>query len=126
MSKGTQAMKEIADGFGGIAGEFADGVEAVYNALGKKCGSRTPQAKLKCIYDNIDSLDLDKAIKNLAMNAIEDAVIGKIGRGLAKAAREAGFGDPGRGYQAGGAGARYHKLDQIEQIGDHFTDWMYI
>lgn len=67
----------------GTPTEAADAIDAVYDALGKKCpGAKTPQAKLKCIADNFDTLDVAKAIGNLIANEIEDRAIGTVGKAL--------------------------------------------
>ena len=110
--KATKLLKYAADQLGKYGGEAADFIDAAYYALDKRCpGAKTPQAKLKCIYDNYQSINFDKLIKNLAMNELQDRGLGFIGKQLKKAARENPFFDDGRGYQTGGSGARFHKVN---------------
>lgn len=110
-SPAQRVLKDIADELGGTAGEAADAIDAVYKALKKKCkGANTPQLKLKCIYDNFDSLDMAAAVKNLIENEIEDRVLGEIGKLNKKASKKLFPKQTGRGIMTGGAGTRYHGM----------------
>lgn len=61
--------------------EADDAIDEIYDALPKekRCkGAKTPQAKVQCIYDNFEHLDLMKAAANLAYNHYEDKLYGRI------------------------------------------------
>lgn len=51
----------------------------------KKRREATPQQKFRYIYDNYDRLDVKKALENIAVNQIEDAVIGGASKRFTKA-----------------------------------------
>ena len=108
-TKAQGLMKGVADDLGKYGGESADAIDAVYKALGKKCkGANTPQAKLKCIYDNFDSLDMAAAVYNLAENEAKDRAFGALGQVNKNASRKVFHEQRGRGLMTGGAGQRYH------------------
>lgn len=108
-SPGQEMLKRLADGLGGTMAEGADYVDAVYDALDKKCrGARTPQAKLQCIWKNFDHLNMKKAVENLVWNEVEDRFFGALGKINKKASRRLFPNQRGRGIMTGGAGQRYH------------------
>lgn len=89
---------------GGMITESTEAIDAVYQALGKKCkGAKTPQAKLQCIAKNWDTLDAGQAIANLIQNEIEDRLIGKFGRALKSQAHIRSPENPHIGWQTGPA-----------------------
>lgn len=62
--------------------EMDDFIDNIFEALPKKTqkelkGRKTPQGKLKKIYDNFDKVDWEQAAKNIAKNYIEDKMMGR-------------------------------------------------
>lgn len=104
---GPLAAKMIADALGGLM-EGADWIDAAWRALpkDKRCKASTPQAKLECLWKNLDHLDMAQFVANALVMEASDRLQGYVGRALAKASRRAGF-QPGRGLQTGGAATRY-------------------
>lgn len=97
----------------GVAGEAGDFITAIYEALDYKCkkkmgtgsgtdGFVTMTDKATQLFLHMDCIDMDKAVKNLIANEIEDRVIGKIGKvgGKANAANPYGT---GKGFMVGPA-----------------------
>lgn len=91
------------------AGESADLINAVYNALpwwrrgqmrrpkgqpdAKKVYREIPRSltdKAGMVYDHFDEVDLAKALKNVVTDQIEDAVLGRIGRIAGRASAASG------------------------------------
>lgn len=65
-----------------FATELDDFIDSIFEALPKKVqkdlkGRKTPQEKIKLIYDNWDKIDWEKAVKNIAYNHFEDKVVGR-------------------------------------------------
>lgn len=59
------------------ATEAKDIVDILYANLGRKCkGAKSMSQKANCIYNNLDSLDVDAAILDLIQNHYEDKVWG--------------------------------------------------
>jgi len=89
--------------------EAADVIQAVYDALpwdvrrdayrscvaaggsGREC--MTPQRKLEVVYDNADKIDIEKAVKNIGVDIMEDAYIGELSRRANKNLRDRGWHD---------------------------------
>nr|QJB20625.1 MAG: hypothetical protein [Microvirus sp.] len=64
------------------ATEIDDFIDNIFEALPKKRqkelkGRKTPQAKLKKVYDHFDEVDWEEAAKNWAKNYIEDKMMGR-------------------------------------------------
>lgn len=58
--------------------EAKDIVDILYKNLRKKCkGSVSMSDKAYCVYRNLDSLDMDQAVKDLIYNHFEDKAFGK-------------------------------------------------
>lgn len=72
-----QALAVLSKGYGGVT-EMNDAVNAIYDALGKKCGAKGMVAKTECIYRNLGTLDVAQAIRNLAINHYTDKYAGRI------------------------------------------------
>lgn len=71
----------------GATGEAADFVNALWWALPKsvRTKGRPPlQQKALDVYRHFSELDMEQALKNLVVNEIQDRVIGRIGRAVAK------------------------------------------
>ena len=70
LARGKEAITEMDD--------FIDNIfEALPKSEQKKLkGRKTPQDKLKSIYDNFDKVDWEQAGKNIAKNWIEDRLMG--------------------------------------------------
>lgn len=81
LARSKEAITELDD--------FIDNIfEALPKSVQKKLkGRKTPQGKLKHIYDNFDKVDWTEAGKNIAKNHIEDKLMG---RALKEANRIAG------------------------------------
>lgn len=106
--KNPGAFYRILNGIVGFAGEAGDLVEAVYDALPKsetrwkgrdgKWRDRDygPIEKAQRIYNNLDKLDVDKAIENIIANEAEDRLIGGLASGARKNLARKGWGDPNR------------------------------
>lgn len=102
------AYYRILNGIVGFAGEAGDVVEAVYDALPKsetrwkgrdgKWRDRDygPIEKAKRIFNNLDKLDVDKAIENIIANEAEDRLIGGLSKGAREGLARKGWGDPNR------------------------------
>lgn len=82
--------KALADNFGWI-GELGDFVAALYKALPWHLQNwtvdRTIDAKLRRIWKHLDQIDIPDAIWNVIQNEIEDRIIGKMGKSVAKGIR---------------------------------------
>ena len=106
--KNPGAFYRILNGIVGFAGEAGDLVGAVYDALPKsetrwkgrdgKWRDRDygPIEKAQRIYNNLDKLDVDKAIENIIANEAEDRLIGGLASGARKNLARKGWGDPNR------------------------------
>jgi hypothetical protein len=59
--------------------EGLDVLDVLHDALPEQCQvpDGTPQEKALALYNCLDQLDLDAAIKGLILNAIEDAIVGR-------------------------------------------------
>lgn len=71
--------------------ESLDFVNALYEALPQRYryrGKSDQQHRIEAVYRHFDKIEIDKAIKNLVVNQVQDAVIGKIGRLQARSYRE--------------------------------------
>lgn len=89
--------------YGRIANGVTEGldiVDAAFSAVGGNgFVDKTPQEKLKRIWERRDQFDPGEFIRKLVENQIEDYVYGRLGRISAKASRQGGF---TAGLQAGG------------------------
>lgn len=90
---------KIANGFHGIT-ELNDYVKAIYSGMGGPKGNKTPQDKLRWIYDNYDKIDEPGVFRNIMMellkNEMGDYAIGRT-IGKIKGTGPKGFGDHGDG-----------------------------
>lgn len=86
--------------------EGVDFTDALFDALPEGCrrhksGSRagqhiiTPQGKAHALWDCFAQLDLVSALENIALNQLEDWLLGKVGQRAGQAARDLGFDGPG-------------------------------
>lgn len=76
-----QIFKWVARGKEAIT-EVDDFIDSIWNALPKarrkkSKGRKTPQKKIKDIYDGWDEIDWEEAAKNVSKNWIEDKIVGK-------------------------------------------------
>lgn len=86
-----------------VATEFVDVVDAIYEALPESLRKKdwaksmrenhrglTPREKIKSIFDNGNSLDLNDVVDNIAEALIEDAILGQVGKATGRANRQIG------------------------------------
>lgn len=90
------AFYRILNGLVGFVGEAGDFVDAVYDALPPKVRrwkgrdgkwrdrDANPITKAERIFNNLDKLDVDKAIENIIANQLEDKLIGSLASGARK------------------------------------------
>jgi hypothetical protein len=77
----------------GFSGEFGDFTESLYNALPrylKKKEYDTVGERFGAVLREAEHIDWEKALTNLFINQVEDAVIGRIGQQVAKLNRKLG------------------------------------
>jgi hypothetical protein len=75
-ASGRQALALLGKFYDGIT-EADEVVDILYDNLGKKCRAKGMAAKMQCIYNNLHTLDLSKAIPELIANHYEDKLWGR-------------------------------------------------
>lgn len=84
---GSQAWYQFFDTILHYFTETQDFVKAWYDALpdkAKRCHRFATKCQTQAIFDNIEDLNVNEALKNLVLNEIEDTLIGKFNKALAE------------------------------------------
>lgn len=84
--------------------EGLDAFYAIYDALPlryKARGARRFEQHAAALYRNFEHVDWNKALENMIRNEVEDAILGRVGRSLAKGARSNPYYNRPVGFQAG-------------------------
>lgn len=111
--KGTKEikLKGVPSGLARViingATEFHDVINALYKAIpkGKKPPAFSGIARTRAVWNHLDDIDWNEAMKNLVANQIEDFIYGKhgqLGKSALRKAHKEGLLPPGaRGFQSG-------------------------